>query len=79
MSAFENWFVAQFGQRFRSEESDLGLNDIVVAGENAKRELERRAAWDAKRSSALYAWQIDDEAKAKWKDRPSLGLVRAAS
>jgi len=59
MSAFEDWFVAQHGNRNHDGRDDKELSLAVVAGERAARELRRRTEWDARRESALYAWQVN--------------------
>jgi len=59
MSAFEDWFVAQHGPRDSDARNDADLSLAVVAGERAARELRRRTEWDARRESALYAWQVN--------------------
>lgn len=59
-SAFEKWFVEQHGGTRESQwwsESDHELEQIVLRGDAAKRELERRREWGVRHTSALYAWQ----------------------
>lgn len=65
-----NWFVAQHGPRGHSGPcgsvvncSDEELRAAVWRGEAALAELRRRDVWDARKESALYAWQIKDADK----------------
>lgn len=64
---FSDWFVEQHGPRSRrgpsgsvANCSDDELKMAVSRGEAAAAELKRRELWDEKRTSALYAWQVDD-------------------
>lgn len=64
---FSDWFIAQHGPRERSgptgsvvNYSDDELKIAASRGEAAAAELKRRELWDEKRTSALYAWQVDD-------------------
>ena len=63
MSAFARWFREQHGDRESVPETDDTLRLLVSAGERARAELERRRDWDARHTSALYAWQIKDSNK----------------
>ena len=57
-SEFEVWFVEQHGKRNYgwNEETDQELRIMAAQGEWSKRELESRRVYDARRESALYAW-----------------------
>lgn len=55
-SDFAEWFEAQFGPRSRDRYSDAELERESRAGKRATQELANRAAWDEKRTAALYAW-----------------------
>ena len=59
MATFSDWFEQQHGKREknRPDISDEELEDEVNRGQAAAAELHRRNAWDARRESALYAWQ----------------------
>lgn len=64
MSAFDKWFLAQFGPResrsqFKKDDDDA-LRDFIIRGELAADELRRRQAWDARRTAALYAWNANE-------------------
>lgn len=59
-STFADWFDAQHGTRQSCGRPDLTDSDLlsrIESGLEAKRILEARTLWDAKRTSALYAWQ----------------------
>jgi len=60
-SLFSDWFIEQHGPRERKEPNGLVVDDdslraAIRHGEAAAEELRRREFWDAKRTSALYAW-----------------------
>lgn len=64
MSAFENWFIAQHGPRTRCPDlSDDDLSSRIAMGKMAEAEAAKRALWDDRRTSALYAWQVKDQDK----------------
>lgn len=64
MSAFDKWFIAQHGPRTQAADlSDDDLSSRVAAGKMAEVEAARRALWDERRTSALYAWQVKDQDK----------------
>lgn len=65
-SQFMEWFVAQHGPRERDGSSsaasvlnatDGELKTAISQGESAAAELRRREMWDARKESAIYAWQ----------------------
>jgi hypothetical protein len=64
-SEFLAWFEAQHGKRMpdRVPEgsmmrmSDDELKDAIFAGKSAADILAAREKWDARKESALYAWQ----------------------
>ena len=65
---FSDWFVQQHGPRQRSGNvgghysmTDDEFREMKARGELATSELQRRELWDAKRTAALYAWQVDDK------------------
>lgn len=59
---FMEWFVAQHGKR---PDGDIeNLMDLVRTGEEAQRTIESIRLWDAKKESALYAWNISYSQKA---------------
>ena len=65
-SSFDRWFVEQHGPR----PSDVPLHEIQVQVRLARMSLAKDEArlrlleeWEARRTSALYAWQIKDEDK----------------
>ena len=66
MSKFAKWFEAQHGKREKDgpigsvvNMTDGELQDIAGLGVAAAAELHRREQWDARRESALYAWQVE--------------------
>lgn len=62
MSKFDAWFEAQHGKRPGWTESDESLQTAVRRGERARDTLDRQREWDARRESALYAWQARERA-----------------
>lgn len=61
---FSYWFHKQHGDRERRDADGSVVDDdtLIAAirrGEDAAKELRRREMWDAMRTSALYAWQVD--------------------
>lgn len=62
---FDVWFTAQHGKRtfYFPNENDKSLEEWIGQGERARKELQHRMRWDDKRTSALYAWQINDREK----------------
>ena len=72
MSAFETWFIEQHGHRSNSAISptDDQLRDMVHSGEQAARELKRRNDWDARKESALYAWQAREVTTVGKSEKP---------
>lgn len=65
---FDEWFAAQHGPRVKWPAgsvvgySDDDLRKIASRGKAAAAELRRRELWDARRESALYAWQVEQRA-----------------
>lgn len=59
-SEFNDWFVAQHGERAKAfwGHTDLELVDIANRGDAARDELGRRQVYDERKESALYAWQV---------------------
>lgn len=64
----EEWFEEQRGPRLRrwpevpvAAYSDDELRAAIHQGAAADVELQRRARWDARRESALYAWQVEPD------------------
>lgn len=59
-SEFAEWFRKQHGPRRASlvNVDDLELLDRIEAGKRAAAELRLRLEWDARRESALHAWQV---------------------
>jgi len=59
-SKFNKWFEEQHGNRNynygRAEENDEDLKIMVTKGEWAKKELEARRVYDARKDYAPYAW-----------------------
>lgn len=63
-SAFESWFVKQFGPRpYRDKGSDDALRSIIHAGAVARERMLRREGWDNDRIAALKAWTAMDSRK----------------
>jgi len=62
-SPFRDWFTEQHGNRSYDKRDDELLKHAVKAGEWAREELARRAEWDARYQSALYAWNVKDSDK----------------
>lgn len=65
-SAFETWFVTQFGKRESINTAFGGIDEDelrrrIIAGIFAKDEMDRRELWDDKHTAALYAWQAREE------------------
>jgi len=65
---FSDWFKEQHGPREKIGPlgSVVGYTDDELEmatshGEAAAAELRRRKLWDEKRTSALYAWQVEDK------------------
>lgn len=66
---FALWFEAQHGKRMPDRVppgsmlrmSDNELRDAIHAGKAATEILAGREKWDARRESALYAWQVVDK------------------
>ena len=56
MTEFAIWYEAQFGPRSQDRYSDGELEREARAGKMATQELAKRAAWDERRTAALYAW-----------------------
>ena len=66
---FKNWFERQHGKRPNlGGATDKELQDMVVTGFSAGRELEARRIYDARKTSALYAWNATT-AMLKSKDK----------
>ena len=64
MSEFDKWFEAQHGPRCVFALADLNdhdLHDKIQSGRLAEQVLRLRELWDAKRTSALYAWNAAKE------------------
>ncbi len=60
-SAFQVWFEAQHGKRPNvGNVTDDKLREMITLGDGAARELYSRTLYDAKRTSALYAWKAKD-------------------
>ena len=58
MSAFQEWFEAQHGKRpGKNEPDDVSLRLLVINGKRAEQILHERQLYDARKNSALYAWQ----------------------
>ena len=62
-SKFDKWFRSQHGARPGGADTDELLARRVRDGQIAEGILARRAEWDARLQSALYAWQCSDEYK----------------
>ena len=62
-STFDQWFRYQHGARPGGTDTDELLARRVRDGQIAEGVLARRAEWDARFESALYAWQCPDEDK----------------
>ena len=63
-SAFEKWFTEQHGKRPNAGNmSDEELRRHMLLGEGAGVELYKRRIWDAKQTSALYAWQARERTR----------------
>jgi len=61
---FTDWFEQQHGKRptmHGRSETDIRL--MISEGENARDVLNAQLGWDARRESALYAWQAREKAK----------------
>ena len=57
-SAFEQWFIKQHGKRpSRFDQTDAELRTEIRVGEQAAAEMRERQEWDARWTSALWAWQ----------------------
>jgi hypothetical protein len=60
--SFAKWFTLQHGPRTRfPKTSDKELAHRAAEGVLAQAELDMRKLWDEKRTSALYAWQVQQE------------------
>lgn len=72
MSDFAKWFEAQHGKRPGLPAfSDERLQKMAKDGKYAERTLAKRAEWDARRQSALCAWQARERAtRAPTVDQP---------
>jgi hypothetical protein len=76
---FNEWFTKQCGERPTAEKYDIPtrvdeskncseydyLHSLVYYGEIAKQLLADQAAYDQKRTAALYAWYIPEKDKDK--------------
>jgi hypothetical protein len=64
---FADWFREQHGKRFVNDQlarrTDDELRQIVQGGIEAQRELDERRLWEARRTSALWAWSVNDADK----------------
>ena len=63
-SAFALWFEAQHGKRPGKDVSESDLLRARNEGLRADMLLRARSEYDARRQSALYAWQINDAEKS---------------
>ena len=58
-SQFLEWFEKQHGKRpAAGNVDDVTLRQMILTGEGAGRELYLRQLYDARKQSALYAWQV---------------------
>ena len=65
-SAFRVWFEAQHGKRPNiGNVTDDNLREMITLGDGAARELHSRILYDAKRTSAMYAWQAKDVSESE--------------
>lgn len=59
MSEFEKWFIAQHGKRPSDKSREELYNEYVkarAAAVRAEKNLDECDKWDARKESALYAW-----------------------
>jgi hypothetical protein len=62
---FDVWFESQHGKRPGDSLTDEEMLRIIEQGDDMRRVYRLRLDWDNRRTSALYAWQLGDAAKAK--------------
>lgn len=63
---FDRWFKAQHGPRPVSMSAELLIDRVKslrIMLANDERDLAALESWEARRTSALYAWQIKDTEK----------------